>query len=102
MPTQYLVTNSLGQAQAQSRTYWEKIMGRPKRTQDTTEFMSLCQENPIDHKGIISIQQAEYNMVYPKLTPQEKAFADANLKPESDPYIQAFLAAIAVPPIGGT
>lgn len=100
MPTQYLVTNSLGQAQAQSKTYWEKILGRPKKTQDVTEFLSTCTENPIDHKGIISIEQTEYDILYPKLTPQEKAFADANLKPASDPYIAAFLEAIKPPPIG--
>lgn len=94
MPTQYLVANNLGQAQAQSRNYWAKILGRPKKSEDTTDLMSECVENPADHKGIIIINQPEYDLVYPKLTPQEKAFADANLKPESDPYIQAFLNAI--------
>lgn len=94
MATQYLVTNSLGQAQAQSKNYWEKILGRPKNQQDVTEFMSLCQENPIDHKGIITILDAEYNLLYPKLTPQEKAFADANLKPITDQYYQDFQAAL--------
>lgn len=94
MPTQYLVVNSLGQAQAQSKNYWEKIMGRPKRAQDTTELMSECVENPIDHNGVIIVGQAQYDVLYPKLTPQEKAFADANLRPASDPYIVAFLEAI--------
>ena len=94
MATQYLVMNSLGQAQAQSKVYWEKILGRPKNTQDVTEFMSQCDENPIDHKGIITIMDAEYNRLYPLLTPQEKAFADANLKPITDQYYQDFLAAL--------
>jgi hypothetical protein len=94
MPTQYLIMNSLGQAQAQSKTYWEKILGRTKYPQDTTEFMSLCEENPLDNKGIIIIEQPEYDRLYPLLTPQEKAFADANLKLASDPYIAAFLDAI--------
>jgi len=100
MATQYLVTNNLGQAQAQSRNYWVKILGRAKRPEDTTEFMSSCLENPIDHKGVIIIRQPEYDRVYPLLTPQEKAFADANLLPESDPYIIAFLEAIKPPLIG--
>lgn len=94
MPTQYLVTNSLGQAEAQSKNYWEKILGRPKNTQDITEFMSQCDENPIDNKGIITIEQREYDRLYPLLTPQEKAFADANLKPVTDQYYQDFLAAL--------
>jgi hypothetical protein len=99
MPTQYLVANNLGQAVAQSRNYWVKILGRPKKTEDITDLMSACVENPNDHKGIIIIGQAEYNKVYPLLTPQEKAFADANLLPESDPYIVAFLNAIKPVPI---
>lgn len=98
MPTQYLVTNNIGQAQAQSRNYWVKILGRPKKSEETTEFMSLCVENPNDHKGVIIISQAQYDKVYPLLTPQEKAFADANLLPESDPYVVAFLNAITVIP----
>ena len=92
--TRYLVLNSLGQAQAQSKVYWEKILGRPKHQVDTTEFMSVCMENPLDQKGVILIENAEYDMLYPKLTPQEKAWADANLLLESDPYIVAFLDAI--------
>ena len=94
MATQYLVTNSLGQAEAQSRNYWEKILGRPKKTGDHTEFMSQCEENPIDHKGIITIFDAEYQRLYPLLTPSEKAFADANLKPITDQYYQDFRAAV--------
>lgn len=97
MPTQYLVTNSLGQAQAQSKVYWERILGRTKNPGDVTEFLSYCMTNPNDGKGIIIIKQAEYNMVYPKLSAQEKAFADANLKPETDPYIVAFLATLKDP-----
>lgn len=96
--TQYMVANSLGQAQAQSKTYWEKILGRPKHTQDVTEFMSQSLENPLDHKGVIIIEDREYNLLYPKLTPQEKAFADANLLPASDPYVVSFLAALPKPP----
>jgi hypothetical protein len=101
MPTQYLVANSLGQAKAQSKTYWEKILGRPKKTEDVTEFMSACIENPLDNKGVIVIQQSEYDLVYPKLTPQEKAFANANLKLASDPYIVAFLNATKLPSVAG-
>lgn len=99
MPTQYLVTNSLGQAQAQSKVYWERILGRAKKAEDVTEGLSLCMTNPLDGNGIIVIQQAEYDMVYPKLSVQEKAFADANLKPATDPYIAAFLVAIAPKPL---
>jgi hypothetical protein len=95
--TQYLVTNNLSQAQTQSQNYWNKILGRPKKAEDTTALMSACVENPIDHKGVIIIQDAEYNLVYPLLTVQEKTFADANLKPANDPYIVTFLAALNPP-----
>jgi hypothetical protein len=97
MPTQYLVANSLSQAVTQSRNYWRKILKREKIPQDTTDLLCMCMENPVDSKGIVIIDQPEYDMLYPLLTPQEKAFADANLKPASDPYIMAFLDEIESP-----
>jgi hypothetical protein len=102
MPTQYLVTNSLAQAKAQSKTWWERVLGHPKKAEDVSEFLVDCKENPVDMpRAVLIVTQEAYDEVYPKLTPQEKQFADANLLPETDPYAVAFLNATRWPQSAG-
>jgi|SRR5262245_23132187 len=75
--------------------FWTRILGRPKRPQDVTEFLfgSLgCKDGGHDYMVLI---EPHFSQIWPKLTAQEQAFVDANMVPESNVQVQNCIASLS-------
>jgi len=95
--TMYLRFSSKDLERQSSADFWTRILGRPKRPEDVTEliFDSLgCRDGAHDYMVLI---EPLYSELWPKLTPSEQAFLDANLVPVSNVQVQSCLASLPKP-----
>ena len=95
MATRYYPLSTKQAALAQDQDWWEKVLGRAKFPQDVTEFLFGILVHPVNGTALLVVDDNGYNMVAPRLTPQQKAAVDAALLPETDPVVVAMKAAIA-------
>jgi hypothetical protein len=92
MATQYYLLSTKQAAHQLSAQHWERVLGRPKKAQDTTTFLWVVMTNPNTDESMIVVTDDLYALIYPKLTPQEQQTMDNKLVPESDPRVQAIIA----------
>src|SRR5262245_6887690 len=86
--TMYLRFSDKASAKNLSADFWTRILGHPKRPQDITEFLfaSLgCQDGNHDY---LELKEPWFTDLWPKLTPQEQSFLDANMVPFSNVQVQ--------------
>lgn len=94
MPTQYFIATDKQTAKTQNKIWWEKILGRPKNPEDGTEFLFAMLNDPTSNKVLIVVGQADYDKLWPLLTPQEQAFVTNNIRQANDPQVIAMKANI--------
>jgi len=95
--TMYLRFNTKQEAKNLSADFWVRILGHPKRPEDTTEFLfgSLgCKDGAHDY---LVMYEPFFSQIWPLLTSQEQAFVDANMVPVSNVQVQSCLASLPQP-----
>lgn len=92
MATQYLILNDKQAAKAQNEDWWNKVLGHPKNQQDITALLFRIVGHPTNDTAMVYVTDAEFNMVWPKLTPAERSTFMGNVKQESDPAVIQFKA----------
>ena len=97
--TMYLRFNTKQEAKQLSADFWVRILGHPKLPGDRTEFLFRtlgCKDGNHDY---MVLTEPYFSEIWPKLTPQEQNFLDANMVTASNVQVQNCLASIAPPPM---
>jgi hypothetical protein len=92
--TMYLRFTDKQAAKQMSADFWERILGRPYNPADTTQFLfgTLgCKDGAHDYLVLV---EPLFSEVWPKLTPQEQNFLNANMVPVSNVQVQNCLASL--------
>jgi hypothetical protein len=96
--TMYLRFTDKQAARTMTADFWERILGHSKLPADVTEFLFAtlgCKDGAHDY---LVLTEPFYSELWPKLTPQEQSFLDANLVPASNVQVQNCIASIQLPP----
>ena len=95
--TMYLRFNTKQECKQMSADFWTRILGHPKSPDDTTEFLfgALgCKDGAHDY---LVLTEPYFSEIWPKLTPQEQNFLNANMVTASNVQVQNCLASIQPP-----
>jgi hypothetical protein len=92
--TMYLRFTTKQECKQMSADFWVRILGHPKLPGDTTEFLfgTLgCQDGAHDY---MVLTEPLFSEIWPKLTPQEQTFLNANMVPVSNVQVQNCIASL--------
>lgn len=84
----YLRFSTKQEAKQTSQDFWERILGRPVNPQDVTTYLFSglgCRDGGHDY---LVLTEPYFTEIWPKLTPQEQTFVDANMVPRSNVQVQ--------------
>jgi hypothetical protein len=96
--TMYLRYNTKQECKQASKDFWERLLGHPKNLQDISEFIFAtlgCQDGGHDY---LILTEPLFSQLFPKLTPQEQNFVNANMVPASNVQVQSCMNSIPEPP----
>jgi hypothetical protein len=92
--TMYLRYSTKQECKQASADLWVRLLGHPKNPGDVTEFIFPtlgCQDGGHDY---LILTEPLFSEVWPKLTPQEQNFLNANMVPASNVQVQNCMASL--------